>query len=399
MSRQFTKDSPLTAFGDLRVAELSPIFQGTFEYTVDNTDLNVNGFTGSGTIIQAQAMAVISSGTTSESNAHLGSKQHSRYRAGLGGLMRFTAKFTMGIAGTNQYIGLVDEIGTTAVFNNGFLVGFTGATFGFHRFQDDVLISVDLDNWDDPLDGTGPSGMTIDLTKLNVFFIQYQYLGAGPIRIWVQPDDGGSPFVAHTVTYSNQNDVPSAFNANFHFTIWADNGVTNNDIVIRSGSYGAFVEGHTLLTELHQPEFSSGSHEKTTVIADVAILTIRNKATYASKGNFLDLILLRIAASVEASSANNLANIRVIRNATLGGTPAFTDINTSNSIVEIDVAGTTVTGGTELISAFLAGKNDKTDISIQSLRIILNPGETITVAGSSANAATIDASILWRELI
>jgi len=28
---------PLTAFGDLRVAELNPLFQLSFEYTVDNT--------------------------------------------------------------------------------------------------------------------------------------------------------------------------------------------------------------------------------------------------------------------------------------------------------------------------------------------------------------------------
>ncbi len=37
---------PLTAFGELSVAESSPIFQYSFEYTVDNTELNVNIKTG-----------------------------------------------------------------------------------------------------------------------------------------------------------------------------------------------------------------------------------------------------------------------------------------------------------------------------------------------------------------
>ena len=39
MSRFLDETLPLSAFGDLRTIELSPQFQGSFEYTVDNTDL------------------------------------------------------------------------------------------------------------------------------------------------------------------------------------------------------------------------------------------------------------------------------------------------------------------------------------------------------------------------
>lgn len=44
---------PLTAFGDLRVAELSPFFQVSFEYTVTNTEIGEIGVSGSGTVTQA----------------------------------------------------------------------------------------------------------------------------------------------------------------------------------------------------------------------------------------------------------------------------------------------------------------------------------------------------------
>lgn len=53
--------NPLTAFGEMSIAEKSPIVQGVFDYTVSNTELNINTTTGSGTVININAMAVVSS--------------------------------------------------------------------------------------------------------------------------------------------------------------------------------------------------------------------------------------------------------------------------------------------------------------------------------------------------
>jgi hypothetical protein len=169
-------------------------------------------------------------------------------------------------------------------------------------------------------------------------------------------------------------------------------------LIIKSSSYAYFVEGKTSFVELHQPENASGAKEKTSVTTEVAIFTIKNKSTYASKTNFIDIVLIGAGAAVEASSANNLATIRIVQGAALGGTPSYSDINTNNSVVEIDTAGTTVTGGKELGAGILAGKNAQFRIPLLESKIILGPGETFTVAGSSANSATIDAQISWREL-
>ena len=62
------------------------------------------------------------------------------------------------------------------------------------------------------------------------------------------------------------------------------------------------------------------------------------------------------------------------------------------------ILGGTLTGGTEIISTPLAGKNDKLTELLSELKIILSPGETLTISGTSANSATIDAIITWREL-
>ena len=386
-----------TAFGEVLMGQLSPQFQGSFEYTVDNTDLNINTEVAGGTVTQSLGMAVLTSSITTASTALFQSKQHAKYRPGLGGVSRFTALYTTPVAATEQYIGLADEVGSSAAFKNGYVIGYDGTTFGFHRFQNDSKITTALSLWDDPLDGSGPSGVTIDTTKLNIFFIQYQYLGAGAIRIWYEKPNGDLVKV-YTVEYANTNTEPSTHNPNFHHVIWVSNGATTDSLTLKSSSYAYFVEGKTSFIELHQPENASGTKEKTTVTTEVAIFTIRNKATYASKTNFIDIILLGAGASIEASSANNLGTVRVVKNATLGGVPSYSDINTSNSVLEIDISGTTVSGGKELGAGGLAGKNDSLQVPLIHNRIILNPGETLTLAGSSANSATIRSQASWREL-
>ena len=388
---------PLTAFGDLRIAELSAIFQVPFEYTVSNTKLNTNTTTNGGTITQADAMAVVRTSTTTASWARLHIKPRARYRAGFGGLTRFTALFTTPVASTIQYIGLADRHGSSEEFENGLTIGYTGTTFGFQQWRNENLIEVAQSAWDDPLDGTGASGMTLDQTKLNVWAIAYQYLGGGSLLLFIV-DDTSFYVPVHTIKYANLNTVPSSYNPNYTFMIHVDNLGTTSDLIIKSASTAYFIEGKTKHTELQQAIFSSDIQEKTSITTEIAIFTIRNKSTYASKTNYIDVILEIITASVEASAPNNLATIRVVRNATLGGTPSYSDINTADSVIEIDTAGTTVTGGELLFPISLAGKNDKTFHDVKGHGFIVSPGETITVASLSAGSATINASLTWKEL-
>ena len=391
------KESVKTAFGESLVGELHPQFQGSFEYTVSNTDLNTNTVVDGGTVTQASGMCVVGSSITTASTALFQSKQHAKYRPGLGGNMRFTALFTSPVAATEQYVGIMDETGSSQAFENGYGIGYNGTTFGFHRWRNDTITTVAQANWDDPLDGNGASGMTLVKTNLNVWEIRFQYLGAGKIELCIEDDSTGELIVVHTILYSNLNTEPSVHNPNFFYTMWVNNKATTDDLIIKSSSYSFFVEGRTSFIELHQPENASGKKEKITVTAETVILTIRNKATYASKTNFIDVILLAVGASVEASSANNLATVRIIKNAVIGGTPSWSDISTNNSVIEIDTAGT-ITGGKELEGDFLAGKNDSFRIDLIQSKIILNPGDTLTIAGSSVNSATIDAQVTWREL-
>lgn len=390
---------PLTAFGDLRVAELTPIYQLSFEYTVTNTEIGEISTAGSGAVTQADAMCVVNTGATTASAAKWVNAHNVKYRSGFGGLFRGTGLFTAGVAGTEQMIGLADTPGSSATHMNGYAVGFDGETFGFMRWQNDVLNTVALADWDDPLDDSGASGYTLVPTKLNVYFIQFQYLGGGAIKIWVEDTDTGDMILAHTVPYSGLFIVPSVYNPNFHLMVHALNKATTADLTVKSGSMSYFVEGKSQPSELQQPHFSTDELQKTGITAERAIFTIRNKISYAGKDNFIDLVLSNIGGSIEASSANNLGKLRLVKNATLGGAPSYSDINTTDSIVEIDTAGTTVTGGKSLFNSSFAGKNDRiSEGNLTDYDLIMSHGDTITLAGFSANPATINGSLLWKEL-
>ena len=392
-------DTARGAFGEQLSANLYPQYQGTFEYTVGNTELNTNTEVNGGTVTQGSGMCVVSTSTTTASTAEFKSKRHARYRAGLGGLQRFTALFTTPVAATEQLVGLADETGSSEAYKNGYMIGYIGTVFGYHRYQNDVLTTVPIAQWDDPLDGTGASGTTIDQTKLGVWAIQFQYLGAGAVKICFENPATGNLDVVHVDQYANANIVPSTFNPNFHFTIWTDNKATTTDLILKSASYAYFIEGMTSNIELHQPQFNTDELSKSTVTTEVAIFTIRNKSTYQSKTNYVDLMLENFTGSIEAASANNLGDVRLVKDATLGGSPSYADINTSDSVVDIDVAGTTVTGGKTLITIPLAGKNDRAFENLVDYKILIGPGETVTLAGTSGNSATINGALLWKELV
>ena len=55
--------------------------------------------------------------------------------------------------------------------------------------------------WDDPMDGTGESGITIDFSKFNLFYIQYAWLGGNAVEWGIFND--GKKIPIHRAELSN----------------------------------------------------------------------------------------------------------------------------------------------------------------------------------------------------
>ena len=119
-------ESQKTAFGEVSVAELTPIIQLHFPYNLN--DFLVDTRLNNGTAVVDSNRLKLSTGAVANQSAQLLSKRAVTYQPGQGGLCRFTAVFTSGAADSTQYIG----IGSSG---DGYFFGYNGTAFGIMRRQ------------------------------------------------------------------------------------------------------------------------------------------------------------------------------------------------------------------------------------------------------------------------
>lgn len=117
---------PLTAFGELSVAELNPVAQVTAQYGLRSDVLTVNL---GGTTTSTDSKFVASTGTGINNVSAIVSTKQATYRAGQGLNARFTALFTKGKANSLQQAGFITS-------ESSFAFGFNGVDFGILHSRD-----------------------------------------------------------------------------------------------------------------------------------------------------------------------------------------------------------------------------------------------------------------------
>ena len=372
------------AFDELITAELTAKVQLDFPYNI-NTDIVTETNTGNGDATQENGKAIVSTTATTNSSSQIVSRRVLKYDAGQGGLIRLTAIFTLGVAGSQQEIGYGDSI-------DGLFFGYVGADFGVIRRQNGTDFFTKQSDWNgDKADGSG--GLPkIDFTKGNVFQIRFQWLGFGLISFFIEHPNTGDFHRVHDIRYANANFVPSIFNPSLPLRIRTVNTTNNTNIEVQTSSMAGFIEGRE---EILGPKNSKDNSKTGIGDTETNILTIRNKSTFASKINRVAIELDFIGGAVDGTKN---AVLKVIKNTTLGGTPSYTDISTNTSVVEFDTGGTTISGGQVLLT-FVVQKVDSKEIDVSDLNIDLLPNDTFTISAVSTTAATTDvtASFSWIE--
>ena len=381
-----TGDLPLTSFGEMSVAQNDARAAWLFAYNV-NTDFISTTVKNGGVITQADSSAVLQTGTNSAGLARIQTKSVLNYTPGYGGLVRFTAVFSDGcVSNSEQIIGLGDT-------QDGFFVGCNGSEFGFLRRQNGA------DYWTAITEGSYASQTTLDTTldptKGNVYEINYQWLGYGAIRFSAEDSDSGAFQPLHLIKYANTYTVPSIYNPSL--PLWAEvkNAGNTSDITMNTSSGLAASQGsagngdhspHPLL--LHRAVEISDS-----VSTLENVITIKNADTFHGKSN---RVVVQLALFSMSTDGTKVVTVKGYKNATLGGSPSYTDYDSENSPVSYDTAGTTVSGGMLVFSSEL-GKTDAVMVNLHEFGIFLMPGETVTIAAESDNSSEIKLSEIWTE--
>lgn len=371
---------PLTAFGEIRTANLTPMVGWNFNYNI-NTDLLTTTGTVSVTDGKAQISATAGSSSTLETISAL------RYSPGQGALARFTALFDIPTnTGSKELIG----IGSSS---DGFFFGYNAKSpieFGILRRKGGADAEwIPQSAWNsDKFNGTGPSGITLIPTKGNVYSIRYQWLGYGAITFHIENPTTGEATIVHRITYANANTTPSIYNPTL--PLRAEVSSVGENLVLQTSSGMAFVEGVNNQAIITRNSVSASK----SVSTKTNILTIQNNPHYAGGTNNNRVRILVDYMSTTSNGNNNVA-IDLIKNASVTGTN-YQSIG-SNSVVQYDTTGTTVLNGRTFITYQMNNK-ESNQFLLSNLDIELAPGETLTVTGSSQTSNNIQVSLSWKEL-
>ena len=121
-------ESPLSTFGEILTAKLTPVAQGDFVFNVNNQIFSDRQFAG-GTLTVSDGMAVLDSGTDPSGSAVVQLRRGLKYKPGQGSMMRATALFDTPSAGNAQFIGLGSS-------ECGYFIGYFGNNFGILHSED-----------------------------------------------------------------------------------------------------------------------------------------------------------------------------------------------------------------------------------------------------------------------
>jgi hypothetical protein len=395
--------NPVTAFGEVMVAESTPVIQIDFVYGVNNVTTKTST-TGTGSISNGNGLFTASTGASASSTAIVYSARNLKYRPGQGALVRFTALFTTGVANSRQVAGLGFPNLVDGIF-----FGYDGADFSICNLKNSSWNCIPQTSWNvDVMDGTGgasnPSGQLLDPTKGNVFQIKYQYLGFGALYFSIEDKETGNFVLVHIIKYANTNTTPSLVNPSM-FLLWAAVNTTNtSDLIVKGASGYAAIEGKQ---ELLGPKYGESS-ANTSVTTEIAAFTLKNCTTFntVDNGGRIQVRSVTFGANTGGVGAG-VTYLRVYKDTTLGGTPVFiphngstsdngVTITSGNSIVSVDKAGTTVTGGNLEWNAIVAVGNSMS-ADITDLNLYASPGETLTFAIESTQSATVGVGMTWSE--
>ena len=390
---------PIDAFGRVRVSDPTTIFDAGHQYNLNPLVWSTTFVgTGSATHLPNESSVELSTGgTLASAKSTLQTKVYHRYQPGKSQLVLFTGVFGAPATNDRRRYGYFDA-------DNGLFFQQTSAGMSIvvrskatGSVVDTAIAQAD---WNvDKLDGTGESGITIDWTKAQIFLIDMEWLGVGRVRYGIVL--GGAIIHVHEVTHVNALTGVYMTTANLPVRAEVENtGVAAATATFKQICVSVMSEGGQ---EDDRAFLFSGGNGITTIAVTTrrAVFSIRPKLLFDDDANRGQVV----PSEIELYASAN-AYYEIVVGGELGGTPSWTSASVS-SIVEVDVAGTTVTGGTVVETGFVttsggASRGSGRNGILGRLPLVLNAAGDASdilsvVVTSFTGTANTSASVTWRE--
>lgn len=407
---------PRTSYGDIQVAEITPVAQIDFSYGI-NTVMTVSTKAGSNANVTSSnsLLTLTANAASGYSTAFLTTKKFVKYRPGQGTLARFTAMFTNSTspAQSIQFAGQAFTHPTSNIIIDGCGFGCVGSTFGIHYYNNTSNTFIPQTSWnvDTMIGTTTKSGKNLDPTKLNVYECKFQYLGGGDLYFYVYNDFDGRKVLVHTVRTAGTLTGTIFSNPSMR-VLWYSNSYavgTGSPVVVKGASCGHFVEGKRLFNG-PKGGISSYYHNLPTDGAKYCIFAVKNAQFYNGVVNRSQLHFRNVSISV-AGGAQNIGLFSVLKNPTIStislwtayngtGTDGITITNGQSTAFSNIASGMTVTGGNTIFTLALGSTPSNAYADLTEYDIIAYPGDTVAFVISVPSGGAVGdygSSVTWSE--
>jgi hypothetical protein len=332
------------AFGRLRVSQPFTLFDSQNRYAADPSfDTSLTG-SGTSTFLTNESAVSLAVTTASGDKVIRQTKRYFPYQPGKSLALLTTFVMAAGKANLRQRVGYFDSNNGLFLQRNGTELSFIIRTYTGGSADDTRKVVQSAWNGD-KLDGSGASGITLDTTKAQILFADFEWLGVGSVRVGFVID--GQYITAHT--FDNANEVTSVYMQTATLPLRLE--IENTAATASSSS----------MKQICSTVISEGGYEQTS-IEQVA----RRTTTLTGIGtSFVPLVSIRLASDSLGAVilpkqirvlpiANGEYEVALIRNATL--TSASYDTTTFPS-VDFDVSATAMSGGDIVLNEYATASN------------------------------------------
>jgi hypothetical protein len=332
------------AFGRLRVSQPFTLFDSQNRYAADPSfDTSLTG-SGTSTFLTNESAVSLAVTTASGDKVIRQTKRYFPYQPGKSLALLTTFVMAAGKANLRQRVGYFDSNNGLFLQRNGTELSFIIRTYTGGSADDTRKVVQSAWNGD-PLDGSGASGITLDTTKAQILFADFEWLGVGSVRVGFVID--GQYITAHT--FDNANEVTSVYMQTATLPLRIE--IENTAATASSSS----------MKQICSTVISEGGYEQTS-IERVA----RRSTTLTGIGtSFVPLVSIRLASDSLGAVilpkqvrvlpiANGEYEIVLVRNATLTGASYDT---TTFASVDFDVTATAMSGGDIVLNEYATATN------------------------------------------
>jgi hypothetical protein len=400
------KADAVDAFNRLKVVNPFTLFDSQNRYQPNDKwdSFGVTGGTYSYAITESALNLIV--GTTLGSKFSRETKRVFPYQPGKSLLVLNTFAFNQPKEGLRQRIGYFGLTGgaTSGVPYNGVYLQQSGLTLSIVMSSASLntTTTVNQADWNgDKFNGTGASGRNLDVSKANILWMDFEWLGVGDVRTGFFVD--GKPVIAHTFHNDNINTTTYMTTACLPIRYELENltGQTGSSTmkqicstILSEGGYEGFSRRYNITHSGTTP------HTLTTAGTQYPLIAIRMAP------DRLDSIIVpsNISVAIEPGTNNKplVVQYRILLNPTLTGNTWATHFNGN---VQYNVTATGVTGGTDIIGGYISSSgtldvSSINDFNFQIGRTQLGVSDTfVLVLVPTENGTQGYTDLSWFEII